>query len=171
MEEEKGTPHEIETGRYDPPDRPFDAVEPDAETALVCETDVAVRDRLASVLKNMGYQTTQAESAREALKSMRFYLFDMVVLDEHFDCSASGRNEVLAYLQTLNMAIRRQMFVALVSDTYRTMDNMAAFNLSANVIINLKHIDKAPSILKVALADNAGFYRVMKDTLKRLGKT
>jgi len=170
MQEEKGTPREIETGRYDASDRPFDVVEPDAETALVCETEATVRDALASVLNNMGYQTTQAESAREALKSMRFHLFDMVVLDEHFDCSASGRNEVLAYLQTLNMAIRRQMFVALVSDTYRTMDNMAAFNMSANVIINLKHIDKAGTILKGALADDAGFYRVMKDTLKRLGK-
>ncbi|MCX6545838.1 MAG: hypothetical protein NTV05_15670 [Acidobacteria bacterium] len=170
MQEEQGTPNAPAADRYDAADRSFDVVEPDAETALVCETDVTARDALVSVLKNMGYQTTQAESAREALKSMRFCLFDMVVLDEHFDCSSSGTNEVLAYLQTLNMATRRQMFVALMSDACRTMDNMAAFNKSVNVVINVKHIDRAGTILKGALADHAGFYSIINDTLRRLGR-
>jgi len=48
---------------------------------------------------------------------------------------------VLAYLETLNISIRRQMFVILLSNTYRTMDNMQAFNKSVNVILNLKNID------------------------------
>jgi CheY-like chemotaxis protein len=170
MQEEDLNPPEIGRSRPAASGKPFDGPDPDAAKALVCEADVTARDTLTRVLTSMGYQTTQAESAREAIESMRLYLFDLVVLDERFDCSDRGTNDVLAYLQTLNMAIRRQMFVAILSDSRATLDNMAAFNMSVNVIINAAHLDKTGTILKGALADDARFYRIMKDTLKRLGK-
>ena len=170
MEEEKNLLNEIASGDYDASDRPFDFVETDAETALICEPDENVRTKLSNALNDMGYQTTLAASARDALKSMRFHLFDMVVVNENFDPSAPDRNDVLAYLETLAMSTRRQIFLALVSDKYRTMDNMAAFNKSVNVVINLKNIDDAGTILREAVADNAAFYHVMKDILKKMGR-
>ncbi|MFA5810526.1 MAG: hypothetical protein WC935_09395 [Thermoleophilia bacterium] len=170
MEEEKNLLNEIASGGYDASDRPFDFVATDAETALICEPDENVRVKLESALKEMGYQTTLAASARDALKNMRFHLFDVVVVNENFDPSAPDRNDVLAYLETLAMSTRRQIFVALVSDKYRTMDNMAAFNKSVNIVINLKNIDNAATILRGAVADNAAFYHVMKDILKKMGR-
>lgn len=170
MEEEKNLLNEIASGDYDASDRPFDFVATDAKTALICEPDANVRTRLTSALNDMGYQTTLAASARDALKSMRFHLFDMVVVNENFDPSAPDRNDVLTYLETLAMSTRRQIFVALVSDKYRTMDNMAAFNKSVNVVINLKNIDNAGTIFRGAVADNAAFYRVMKETLNKMGR-
>jgi CheY-like chemotaxis protein len=170
MEEEKNLLNEIASGGYDAADRPFDFVESDAETALICEVDDAVRGKISSALKNMGYQTTEAASAGDALKAMRFHLFDMVVVNEAFDQSAPGRNDVLAYLETIAMSTRRQIFVALISDTYRTMDNMVAFNKSVNTVINLKNIEDVEKILRGAVAENAAFYRVMKETLRKMGR-
>ena len=171
MEEVKSLLNEIEAGDYDASDRPFDFVDSDAETALICESDETMRQKLTSALHDKGYQTTIAASAREALKSMRFHLFDVVVVNENFDSSTPGHNDVLAYLETLAMGTRRQIFVALVSDNCRTMDNMAAFNKSVNVVINPKNIDDAGTILSGAIADNAAFYHVMKDVLKNMGRT
>jgi len=170
MEEEKNLLTEIASGNYDASDRPFDFVATDAETALICEPDEQVRAKLESALNDMGYQTTRAASARDALKNMRFHLFDMVIVNENFDVSAPDRNDVLAYLETLTMSTRRQIFVALVTDKYRTMDNMAAFNKSVNLVINPKNIDNAGTILRGAVADNTAFYHVMKDILKKMGR-
>jgi CheY-like chemotaxis protein len=170
MEEEKSLINEVAAGGYDASDKPFDFVDTNAETALICEPDENVRQKLVSALKELGYQTTLASSAREALKSMRFHLFDMVVVNENFDPPMPDRNDVTAYLETLPMSTRRQIFVALVSDKYRTSDNMAAFNKSVNVVINPKNIDDTGTILRGAVADNAAFYRVMKETLQKMGR-
>jgi CheY-like chemotaxis protein len=170
MEEEKNLLNEIAAGSYDAADRPFDFVESDAETALICEVEETVRGKISSALRNMGYQTTEAVSAADALKAMRFHLFDLVVVNETFDLSAPGRNDVLAYLETIAMSTRRQIFVVLISDAYRTTDNMVAFNKSVNTVINLKNIDDLEKILRGAVAENAAFYRVMKETLRKMGR-
>ncbi|PIP06372.1 MAG: hypothetical protein COX51_09025, partial [Syntrophobacteraceae bacterium CG23_combo_of_CG06-09_8_20_14_all_50_8] len=73
-------------------------------------------------------------------------------------------------LETLSMATRRQIFVALLSNKYRTMDNMSAFNKSVNVTINMKNIDDAETIIRGAVADNTAFYRVFGDVLKKMGR-
>jgi hypothetical protein len=62
------------------------------------------------------------------------------------------------------------MFVALISDRYRTMDNMMALNKSANLVINSKNIDDIGKILSRGITDNEFFYRVFKETLKEVGK-
>ena len=170
MEERKTLLNETAAGTYDASDRPFDFVESDAETALVCEPNGTAREKISSALKNMGYQTTEAASTGDALKSMRFHLFDLVMVNENFDPSAPDRNGVLAYLETLAMSTRRQIFVAMISDTYRTTDSMAAFNKSVNTVINLKNIEDVEKILRGAVAENAAFYRVMKETLKKMGR-
>jgi len=170
MGEEKDLIKEIESGDYDASDRPFDFVESDAETALICEPDENVRAQFNVALTNMGYQTTVAASAREALKGMRFHLFDVVIVNEKFDGGAQDRNDVLAYLETLAMSTRRQIFVALVSENHRTSDNMTAFHRSVNVVINVKHTENLEVILRAAIADNNAFYRVMKESLQKVGK-
>jgi hypothetical protein len=67
------------------------------------------------------------------------------------------------------MATRRNMFIALVSDRFRTMDNMMALNKSVNLIINVKNIEDIGKILSRGITDNEYFYRVFKETLKELG--
>jgi CheY-like chemotaxis protein len=170
MAEEKNLLNEISIGNYNASDRPFDFVETDAETALVCEPDETVREKISNALKNLGFQITKVSSALEALKSMRFHVYDVIIVDEIIDPSVPDRNDVLAYLEKLSITTRRQIFVALLSNTYRTMDNMSAFNRSVNVTINMKNIDDVGVIIKRAVADNAAFYRVFRDTLKKMGR-
>ncbi len=170
MEETKSLLNDVSEDDYNASDLPFDFVESNTETALICESDESIRAKLASALGEMGYQTTVAGSAREALKAMRFHLFHMVIVNEIFDSPAPDKNDVLFYLETLAMSTRRQIFVALVSNAERTMDNMAAFNKSVNFILNVKNIDDAAPILRKAVADNNAFYRVTRETFKKRGK-
>jgi hypothetical protein len=57
-----------------------------------------------------------------------------------------------------------------MGDQFKTMDNMMAFAMSANAIVNKKDLDKLPVILKKAISDNERFYKVFMDTMVEVRK-
>jgi predicted Zn finger-like uncharacterized protein len=154
---------------YDAFEKPFDFIEEEGLTALVCEQNPLVRKTITDALQLLEYQITVAESARDALKRMRYHVYDLIVVNENFDTKNPEANGVLIYLERLTMSTRRNMFIAMISDRYRTMDNMMALNKSVNLIINVKNIEDIGKILSRGITDNEYFYRVFKETLKDLG--
>ena len=152
---------------YNALDKPFDFVEEGGKTALICESDHAVRENLGAALEEMGYHVTKATTVPDALKSMRFHVYDLIVAGESFDEKGSDEGGILDYIRHLPMGVRRNIFVTLLSTTVRTMDNMAAFGKSVNLVINLKNIDDAGVIIERGIADDEAFYGAFKDALKR----
>jgi DNA-directed RNA polymerase subunit RPC12/RpoP len=140
------------------------------KTALLCEPDAASQTKIKTGLYNMDYHITAPRLPKDALKQMRFHVFDIVVLNERFGTQNPDMNPVLKYLDRLNMSIRRNIFVTLITNRYRTMDNMAAFNKSVNLIVNLKNIDEIEKILRRGIADYEAFYRVYKRALLKTGR-
>lgn len=155
---------------YDASEKPFDFIEEEGLTALVCESNPLVQNTITGALELMEYQITKAESTRDALKRMRYHNYDLFVVNENFDTDNPESNGILLYLERLNMIVRRKMFIALVSERFRTMDNMMALNKSVNLIINIKNIEDIGKILSRGLTDNEFFYRVFKGTLKEVGR-
>jgi predicted Zn finger-like uncharacterized protein len=158
----KGTGEEA----YDAAEKPFDFIEEDALTALICEPDPAIRDKVASVLELMEYHLTTVSNTREALKKMRYHNYNVVVVNESFDTSNPETNGVLLFLERLPMTTRRELFVCLITSRYRTMDHMLALNKSVNMIINVKNINDFGKILSTAITENDIFYRAYKETAK-----
>jgi len=155
---------------YDAAEKPFDFIEEEGLTALVCESNPLVRKTIIKALDVLEYQITEAESTRDALKRMRYHNYDLFIINENFDTDNPESNGILLYLERLSMLVRRNMFIALISDRFRTMDNMMALNKSANLIINSKNIDDIGKILSRGITDNQFFYRIFKGTLKEVGK-
>jgi CheY-like chemotaxis protein len=170
MEEEKTLLNQVDESLYDAADKPFDFVEEEGETVLICESDPSVRAKISEAMKLLGYMITEATSAKDALKKMRFHTYDLVVLDERFDTTVPDENDVLRYLEGLSMGTRRDMFVALITERFRSMDNMAAFNKSVNLVINTKNVSDVGTIIKRGVSENAAFYRIFKESLQKLGK-
>jgi len=161
---------EVDSSTYDASEKPFDFVEEGVETALLCEPDPAIRAKIITALYNMGYHTMAPQSHKDTLQQMRFHVFDMMVLNEQFSTRDPDMNNVLKYLDRLNMSIRRNIFVTLITNRFRTMDNMAAFNKSVNLIINLKNINEIEKILRRGLADKKAFYRIFKESIIKTGR-
>lgn len=155
---------------YNAAEKPFDFIEEEGLTALVCESNPSVRRTITNALDVLDYQITEAESARDALKRMRYHNYDLFVVNENFDTDNPESNGVLLYLERLSMTVRRDMFVALISNRFRTMDNMMALNKSVNLIINIKNIEDIGKILSRGITDNEFFYRIFKGTLKEVGR-
>jgi predicted Zn finger-like uncharacterized protein len=167
---EKSIFDEVASGSYDADERPFDFIEEGARTALVCEGDPVNREKIVAALENLEYQVTEPGGAREALKQMRFHVFDMLVINESFDTPDPEYNNLLRYLERLPMATRRDMFVTLLTDRFRTADNMTAFNKSVNLVVNIQHVDDIEKIIKRGVSDNENFYRVYREAMVRTGR-
>jgi CheY-like chemotaxis protein len=159
-----------ENGSYDAADKPFDFIEEEGLTALLCEQNPLARTTIQNALNLMDYQITVTENARDALKRMRYHVYDLIVINESFDTKNPDSNGVLIYLERLTMQTRRKIFVAMVSSRYRTMDNMMAFHASVNLIINIKNIEDIGKILSRGITDTELFYRVYKESLKEAGR-
>ncbi len=154
---------EEDSESYDSEEKPFDFVEEEGQTALVCEADPKVKEKIKTVLDVLEYHVTDIENSREALKKMRYHTYDLIIVNEAFDTRNPDQNGILIYLERLNMATRRQSFVTLLSNRFRTMDHMAAFQKSVNIIINVKNIDDFDKIMRRSLADNDLFYRIYRE--------
>ncbi len=155
---------------YDASEKPFDFLEEEGHTAMLLEQNPDIAAHIKGVLEVMDYYVTVPESIREALRKMKYHQFDLIVLNETFDSSSPDANGVLIYLQRLNMHVRRNIFVALLTERYTTMDNMAAFLRSVNIVINVKDIKSFDRILSRGINENDLFYAVFKESLKKLGR-
>ena len=88
----------VDNGGYDPSDKPFDFIEEEGLTALLCEQTPIVQQTIIKALKIMDYQIKIAENARDALKRMRYHAYDLIVVNENFDTKNPDSNGVLIYL-------------------------------------------------------------------------
>jgi predicted Zn finger-like uncharacterized protein len=156
---------EDESESYDASDKTFNFVEEEGKTALLCESDPMIKKVIAPVLDVLEYHITEVNNGREALKTMRYHSFDLIVVNEYFDTKDPDTNGVLIYLERLNMAIRRNIYVAMISRRFRTMDHMIAFQKSVNIVVNMDNVADFDKILRRGMADFGLFYQVYKDYL------
>jgi hypothetical protein len=150
--------------------RPFGYVDPESETAMVCEQDPVVREKIDSRVKKIGIEVVNPSTFQEALRYMRFHIFDIIIVDEDFDTGIWEVNNVLRFLEGLSMIVRRQSYVVLISNIYTTGDNLHAYSKSVNLIINKSELDESELIMRRAMAEHKDFYHVFKDYVRKYGK-
>ncbi len=161
---------ETELDEYDASERPFDFIEEEGKTALICETDEKILEKIKNILILMEYHITIVKTDRDALKKMRYHNYDLILVNENFNATDPDFNKVLIYLERQKMDQRRNIFVALVSHRFRTMDHMMSLNKSVNMIINIKNIDDIGKILSRGVTDTNLFFRLYKEMLKESGR-
>jgi len=68
------------------------------------------------------------------------------------------------------MYTRRKTSIAVVGDSFKTLDNMEALAYSVNLVINQKDMGQLETILQKSIGDNDTFYKVYRETMTALGK-
>ncbi|HEC31754.1 MAG TPA: hypothetical protein ENI41_04600 [Deltaproteobacteria bacterium] len=111
------------------------------------------------------------DSVKMGLSRLRYNQYDVVVLDENFCGEKLEKNTILHYLQPMPMFQRRHIFLVLLSEELRTFDNLAAFILSTNMIVNYRDLNKFNILLNRGLKENERFYKAFNDCLRELGKS
>ncbi|MEE9609981.1 MAG: zinc-ribbon domain-containing protein [Desulfatiglandales bacterium] len=144
--------------------------EEDTKLALVMDSSPGHSGRMKSAVEELGYKCISTPDTRDAIGKMRFHHFDLVILSDGFDGQPTERSPILNYLNNISMSVRRRIFVALIGDKFKTMDNMMAFATSANVVIHSKDMQRLSPILKKAISDHEKFYKVFMDGMLETGK-
>jgi predicted Zn finger-like uncharacterized protein len=164
LELDLATEFGFEEDSEEPGEKPFDFIEEEGKVALVCESDAVIKEKIIHALEILEYHVNDAKDSRDALRKLRYKVFDMVVVDEYFGTKDPDRNGVLIYIERLHMDTRRNMFVTMISDRFRTLDYMRAFSKSVDLIINKKNIEDLEKILSRSLTEYDMFYRIYKET-------
>jgi predicted Zn finger-like uncharacterized protein len=139
--------------------------------ALVLGNETHETEALRRAVEDLGYRYLLGQNSRDAMGKMRLHKFDLVILSDQFDGIELEQSPVLLYMNNLPMSIRRRIFFTLVGDTFKTMDPMAAFGMSANLVINRGDFSKLKAVLSGAISDNEKFYKVFTDTLEEVGRS
>jgi predicted Zn finger-like uncharacterized protein len=141
-----------------------------AKLALVLAPDAESSGKIGAEVEQLGYHYVSAPNTRDAMGKMRFHLFDLVIVSDGFDGQDLDKSPILNYLNHISIADRRKIFVALVGERFKTMDNLMAFATSANAVINPKDMDKLSTILKRAVSEHEQFYKVFLETMVEVGR-
>jgi len=172
--EERTPPAKQSKGGYDYADYSDDDAlhffEEGTKLSLVLTSNGDSSEKIKKAVEFLGYKFIPAPSTRDAIGKLRFHHFDLIVLSDGFDGQPIDHSPILNYLNNLSMSVRRKIFLALLSDVYKTMDNMMALATSANIVVSTKDLDKLHPILKKAISENERFYKVFTDTLAETGK-
>ena len=128
------------------------------------------RKRWIDYLEKSDYKFQFAHSPEHAIHKMKFYSFSVVVLEETFGGVTLGSSPIYKHIIELAMVDRRNIFVVLVGDKFRTTNNMEAFTYSVNLVFNPKDFGKMGLILKKAMIENDAVYKVFKTLGLSVGK-
>jgi len=139
--------------------------------ALVLEPEPEQKEPLQRALEALGYAQVNAEGVRDAMSKLRYHSFDLILLSDRFEDEPWENSPILNYLNSLPIGVRRRMFVALIGDALKTRDPMAAFTLSANLVIGRGHANDLARILKQGVEESEAFYAQLMCTLAELGRT
>jgi len=162
-EEEFFSEYENDTG-------PLEFFEEGVKLAIVLESDDLRLSEIIPALEELGYKVIQPLALQEAMSKIRLHPFDMIILSDGFDGKGLEGNPIINYLNHLSMSVRRKIFLVLVSDRFKTMDNMMAFAISANLVVNPEDLPNMRLILKKGTSENEKFYKVFTDTLREVGR-
>ena len=149
-------------------DEVLEVYDEDDKVALVLDQENG--DFWVNTLTDMGYKIQTANSEDHAIHKIKFTGFDLVILHENYQSTPFRENAVYKYLLNLPMSQRRWIFFVLVGAAFKSLNNMEAFSLSVNVVINEKDFDKAKVILRKSMTDNDHFYKVFREALAAHGK-
>ena len=171
VEKEKGKAEEESYSYKDfSDDESLDLFDENDKLAMFMSGNPEDSDNIRSAIEELGYTCIQPSNTRDALGKMRFHNFDMIFLSEGFDGQELSNSPILNYLNHISMSSRRNIFLALMGDQFKTLDEMMAYSMSANAVINPKDMDKLSTIINKGIADNEKFYKVFMDTMVETGK-
>ena len=129
------------------------------------------KDVWTKALEEKNYKIQYARSPEYAVHKMKFTHFHFVALNENFGNVALDESPIYQTVIEMPMVTRRNIFFALVGANFKSLNNMQAYQKSANVVINEKDLGKLEDILKKSISENEIFYKVYKETLNAVNKS
>jgi predicted Zn finger-like uncharacterized protein len=146
----------------------LDYLPPGQPAALLCMNQAEARRAVKPMLEGLGYVVDIPTSADHALQRLRFNQYHVILLEDGFD--GKSPNPIAGYLAGLNMNIRREMFIILIGERFKSADHLQAFMESVNLVLHPDDLPQLVTFLSRGLKDHERFYKVFTECLIEAGK-
>jgi hypothetical protein len=146
----------------------MDYLSPGQSAALLCINRAEPRDAVKATLEGLGYVVDTPVVSDHALQRLRFNQYHVILLEDDFE--GKSPNPITSYLAGLNMNSRREMFVVLIGQRYKTADHLQAFMESVNLLLHPDDLPQLVTFLSRGLREHERFYKVFNECLIEAGK-
>jgi len=143
----------------------------DVPTAMVLINDPAVRQQVTDVLKERNLQIHCPENVDDAVAGQRFKTYDVVVYSTGYEDGPLDAHDFHKFMSGMSMKRRRNIFYVLVGNEVRTLYDLEALTLSANLVVNTREL---PHFVKVFQKGMKGYESLLGpyiSMLKQHGKS
>jgi CheY-like chemotaxis protein len=139
--------------------------------ALVCVNVPAERLQVITILKQIGYVPHSSKDSGEAIERLRLSAYAIVVLCDGFDPPEQDGPSIQSYLANMGMTSRRNIDVVLIDPSLASNDQRAAFAHSVDLVLHPNDLPHFEEALGHSKTEKEIRYRVLKESLREMGKT
>jgi CheY-like chemotaxis protein len=131
---------------------------------VACLANSEDAGKVQAVLHDQPYDLTLATSPEQVTAMLQMsHQLDVLLLDPNFHSQQQGGATIMRYLNMLNPARRRRVFVVVTSHSYRSLDMQAAFTHGVNLVINSGELETLPTALSKSIQEFNNLYRAFNE--------
>lgn len=131
---------------------------------VACLASPEDASQVQAVLQDQPYDLTVASSPEQVTAMLQMsHQLDILLLDPNFHAHQHGGATIMRYLNMLNPARRRRVFVVVTSHSYRSLDMQAAFTHGVNLVINSSELETLPTALSKSIQEFNNLYRAFNE--------
>ncbi|MDR2456145.1 MAG: hypothetical protein LBE49_06085 [Deltaproteobacteria bacterium] len=139
------------------------------KAAMIVFDTEEIQQRLAERLTAMGFRVTVAVNVRDAVKQLKFGRFQLIIIQEDYYGASLSTNQIVRAVNSVELAVRHDMFVAVVGDGFTSLDDLTAFSLSLDTVVNNKDIEDIERILISAMGHSRKFFQTYREMMLQRG--
>ena len=149
---------------------PAEIVEEGLRSSLICISPEALSRKMTEVLRDMDFYVSEAANPKAAINRLRHNSYDLVVLNNASQVTDVPEDSLLQQINLLPIHVRRRFFLCALSEAVSTFDQLKAFKMGVNLILNSQDLDRAAAILKQAMKSHENSYRLFREELTKKGQ-
>ena len=147
----------------------FDFVTASDKPALLALSTPELLDTAKTALEQLDYKIQVAENHGEFLHKFNQVNYQLVVIEECFNCQMPEENESLLMLQRMPMNQRRHAVVVLFGFSMATFNPLQAFQNGVHAVVNPSEMFLLIQLIQKAVADNDLFLHTFREHGRKHG--
>ncbi|WDP88896.1 MAG: hypothetical protein HUN04_03750 [Desulfobacter sp.] len=143
----------------------------DVPTAMVLINDPAVLDQVSGVLQERNLQIHCPENVDEAVAGQRFKTYDVVVYFTGYEDGPVEVHDFHKFMSAMSMNRRRNIFYTLVGQEVRTLYDLEALTLNANLVVNTRELPHFAQVFQKGVKGHEALFGPYISMLNQHGKS
>jgi hypothetical protein len=139
------------------------------KSAMIAFDTEEIQEKLIEKLATLGYRITTAINVRDAVKQLKFGRFQLLLIQEDYYGATLSTNQIIRAVNSIELGVRHDMFVAVVGPSFTSLDDLTAFSLSLDTVINANDIEDIDRILISAMTHVKKFMSTYRELIHQRG--